>query len=299
MSLRPDLNLLIVFDAIMSDRNLRLAAERLGRSQPAISQSVGRLRDILGDALFEKTPKGVKPTPRAEALWLEIREPLDIITQALTHSDFDPKTVEEEVTIGLADDVHEMAFAHLVSHIREQAPGLILRVREVDHQSLWQDVGDGRVDLAVSVGSPPPKGLGASILFEQPFLILHRPDVSPPVSLKAYLKATHVAVGFREEEAGYTDQRLAAMGHRRQVIAWTPRFASIPDLVARTGAIATMPAPIARQHAARFALGLASLPFNLDPVPIRLCWHERRRTDRLNMWLREQVKVIVDKHMKR
>ncbi len=299
MSLRPDLNLLIVFDAIMSERNLRLAAERLGRSQPAVSQSVGRLRDILGDALFEKTPKGVKPTPRAEALWLEIRDPLNVITQALTHSDFDPKTVEEEVTIGLAGDVHELAFAHLVSYIREQAPGLTLRVREVDHQSLWQDVGGGRVDLAVSVGAPPPKGLGASVLFEQPFVVLHRPDVLPPVSLKTYLKATHVAVGFREEEAGYTDQRLAAMGHSRQVIAWTPRFASIPDLVARTGALATMPAPIARLHAERFALGVAGLPFNLDPVPVRLCWHERRRTDRLNMWLREQVQIIVEKHMKR
>ncbi len=298
MSVRPDLNLLIVFDAIMSERNLRLAAERLGRSQPAVSQSVGRLRDILGDTLFEKTPRGVRPTPRAEALWQEIRDPLHIITQALTHSDFDPSTIEQEVTIGLADDVHEIAFAHLVSQISEQAPGLILRVREVDHQSLWQDVGDGRIDLAVSVGPPPPKGLGASVLFEQPFLILHRPDISPPVSLKAYLKATHVAVGFREEEAGYTDQRLAAMGYNRKVIAWTPRFASIPDLVARTGAIATMPAPIAQWHAARFSLGVAGLPFNLDSVPVRLCWHERRRTDPLNTWLREQVRTVVEERMK-
>lgn len=138
MIMRPDLNLLIAFDAIMSERNLRLAAERLGRSQPAISQSVARLRAILGDRLFERTAKGVKPTPRAEALWLEIRDSLDVITKALTHSEFDPRTVEAEATLGLADDVHEMAFAHLVSHIRERAPGVILRVREVDHQSLWQ-----------------------------------------------------------------------------------------------------------------------------------------------------------------
>ncbi|MEM9797450.1 MAG: LysR family transcriptional regulator [Pseudomonadota bacterium] len=297
MSARPDLNLLTVFDAIMSERNLRLAAERLGRSQPAVSQSVARLRDILGDTLFEKTPKGVRPTPRAEALWLEIRDPLHAITQALTHSEFDPRTIQEEVTIGLADDVHEIAFAPLVSFIREQAPGVTLRVREVDHQSLWQEVGDGRVDLAVSVGSPPPKGLGASVLFEQPFVVLYRPDVPPPVTLQSYVRATHVAVGFRQEDAGYTDQRLADMGHRRHVIAWTPRFASIPALIARTGAIATMPAPIARLHAARFSLGLASLPFNLDPVPVRLCWHERRRTDPLNSWLREQVRHVVEEHM--
>ncbi len=298
MTMHADLNLMIVFDAIMSERNLRLAAERLGRSQPAVSQSVARLRDILGDTLFEKTPKGVKPTPRAEALWLEIRDPLNVITQALTHSDFDPASIRAEVTVGLADDVHEIAFAHLVSHIRERAPGVVLRVREVDHQSLWQEVGHGRVDLAVSVAPSPPKGLGASVLFEQRFVLLHRPDVTPPVSLKSYLKSTHVAVGFREDEAGYTDQRLAAMGHNRHVIAWTPRFAFIPDLVARTGAIATMPLPIARHHVARFGLGVAQLPFNLDSVPVRLCWHERRRTDPLNKWLREQVRVIVEDRMK-
>ncbi len=298
MSRYPDLNLLIVFDAIMSERNLRCAAERLGRSQPAVSQSVARLRDILGDRLFEKTPKGVKPTQRAEALWLEIRDPLHLITQALTHSDFEPRSIAAEVTIGLADDVHEMAFAQVVSYLRERAPGLVLRVAEIDHQSVWQDVQSGRVDLAVSVAGPPPRGLGSTTLFEQPFVILHRPDVSPPVSLKAYLKATHVAVGFRMEEAGYTDQRLANMGYERRVIAWTPRFGSIPELIVRTGAIATMPKPIAAFHTHRFGLSMAALPFALDPVPVRLCWHERRRTDPLNAWLREQVKAVLLDQMK-
>ncbi|WP_299959404.1 LysR family transcriptional regulator [uncultured Roseobacter sp.] len=298
MSVRPDLNLLIVFDAIMSERNLRLAAERLGRSQPAVSQSVARLRDILGDRLFEKTPKGVKPTQRAEALWLEIRDSLHLIDQALTHSEFDPKLVSTQVSIGLADDVHEMAFADIVSDLRERAPGVVLRVAEVDHQSVWRDVGDGRVDLAVSVAPPPPRGLGAATLLEQPFVILHRPDVSPPTTLKSYLKSTHAAVGFRDEEAGYTDQRLANMGHNREVIAWTPRFGSIPDLVARTGALATMPDPIARWHAKRFNLAIAKLPFDLDAVPVRLCWHQRRRTDPLNMWLRDQVQETVLRRMR-
>lgn len=297
MSHPLDLNLLIVFDAIMAERNLRLAAERLGRSQPAVSQSVARLRDILGDQLFEKTPKGVKPTQRAEALWLEIRDPLHSITQSLLHQDFEPLTVKATITIGLSDDVHEMAFAPLVSHLRARAPQLVLRVVEIDHQSVWQDVGSGRVDLAATVAPPPPRGLGGSTLFDQPFLVLHRPDVSPPVTVSDYLKATHVAVGFRQDGLGYTDQRLADMGHQRSIIAWTPRFASIPDLIAQTGAIATMPQPIARRHSVRFGLGTAVLPFNFDPVPVRLCWHERRSTDPLNKWLREQVRLIVVQQM--
>ncbi len=295
--MRLDLNLLVVFDAIMAERNLRLAAERLGRSQPAVSQSVARLRDILGDRLFEKTPKGVKPTPRAEALWLEIRDPLHLITQTLTHSEFDPATVETEIKLGLSDDVHEIAFAHLVSRLQGSAPGLVLRVREVDHRSVWQEVDEGRVDLAVSVAPAPPRGLGNAVLFQQPFIVLHRLDLAPPATLDAYLASTHVAAGFRDEDVGYTDLRLAGMGHRRRVIAWTPRFASIPDLVLQTGAVATMPEPIARHHARRLELGLAALPFDLDPVPVRMCWHERRRTDPLNAWFRDQVEGCIQERM--
>ena len=78
-----DLNLLVVFDAVMAERNLRRAAERLGRTQPAVSQSVARLRDIFADRLFEKVPDGVRPTPRAEAIWSELRAPLHTIRRIL------------------------------------------------------------------------------------------------------------------------------------------------------------------------------------------------------------------------
>lgn len=293
MTKQLDLNLLAVFDAIMSERNLRLAAERLGRSQPAVSQSVARLRDLLGDRLFEKTPKGVRPTPRAEALWLDVRDHLDVIRQALTHSAFSPAAVAAEVTVGLADDIHEMVFASLVSHLRRLAPSLILRVAEVDHQSVWQNTKDGLLDLAVTVAPAAPRGLGAKTLFEQRFVLLHRADMVAPATLLAYLNATHVAVAFRAGEPGYTDQRLADMGQARRVIAWTPRFSSIPALVGRTGALATMPEPIARFHAAAFGLSVTPLPFALDPVPVRLCWHERRRTDPLNAWLRGEIETAV------
>ncbi len=291
----PDLNLLVVFDAVMAERNLRKAAERLHRSQPAVSQSVARLRDVFGDVLFEKTPTGVRPTPRAEALWAEMRGSVRTLSQLMTGEGFDPETVTGEIILGLADDIHALCFAEIVSAIREAAPNAAVRVVEVDHQTVWASVRSGEVDLAVSVAGPAPRGVGDRVLLEQDFVLVVRSDMTPPTTLSKYLKATHVAVGFRDREEGYIDERLTAMGKRREILAWTPRFASIRDLVIRLGAVATMPEPIARTFEAAGGITLAKVPFDVQPVPIRMGWHERRRNDALNEWLRSIVACAVSR----
>lgn len=290
-----DLNLLVVFDAVMVERNLRRAGDRLGRSQPAVSQAVARLRDLTGDRLFVKVPTGVEPTPRAEALWREVREPLRVIGAALDHRGFDPRAARGEVVLGLADDVHEMAFAALVSRLRAEAPGIVPRVVPTDHRVAWAQLGTGSVDLAVTVAPPPPRALGARVILDQGFVVVHRGDAAGPATLGRFLAATHVGVAFSDREPGYVDERLAAMGHTRHVIAWTPRFASIPELVRRTGALATIPEPIARHHLATAGAGLvlSPVPFALQPVPVRMGWHQRRRMDPLHEWVRGVVGGVV------
>lgn len=218
----PDLNLLVVFDAVMRERNLRRAAERLNRSQPAVSQSVARLRDIFADQLFRRTPAGVEPTPRAEALWEGIREHVEGLRNQLVTEIFDPREACGEVRIGLADDVHALGFSDLVSNVRAGAPGLVLRVVETDHQSVWHQVRTGLIDAGVTVAGPPPRGLAGKVLANQKFVVLHRSDIAPPTTLDAYLVREHVSVSFSEGDKGYVDQRLEALGRQRNVIAWTP-----------------------------------------------------------------------------
>jgi len=289
----PDLNLLLVFDAIMHERNLRRAAERLGRSQPAVSQSVARLRDIFADQLFRRIPTGVEPTPRAEALWAEFREPLALLREQIAPATFDPRNVRAELRIGMADDVHAITFPEVVSSIRAQAPHVVLRAIETDHHAAWRQVRTGFVDLVATVADAPPRGLAGKVLTNLRFVVLRRADIAPPLTLADYLGRSHVALGFSDDRLGYTDRRLEALGTARSVIAWTPRFATIPDLVIRTGAIATMPEPIARRYAASGAVGLSSCPFDLPEVPVWLGWHLRRQADPLNRWAREQVERVV------
>lgn len=289
----PDLNLLLVFDAVMRERNMRRAAERLNRSQPAVSQAVARLRDLFGDQLFRRVPTGVEPTPRAEAAWADMREPLERLYDQLVPSMFDPRAARAHLRIGLADDVHLLAFPEIVSELTAASPHLTVTAVETDHRSVWVQVRSGLIDIGVSVAPPPPKGLAAEVLLNQRFVVLHRADMAPPLTLSAYLERQHIALGFSDGVPGYVDARLNELGQARAVIASTPRFATIADLVVRTGAVATLPEPVARFFTRSGGVALAACPFELADTPVRLAWHLRRQSDPLNRWARERLNAVL------
>jgi LysR family transcriptional regulator, mexEF-oprN operon transcriptional activator len=287
-----DLNLLIVFDAVMTERSFRRAAERLNRSQPAISQSIARLRDIWTDQLFRRTPTGVDPTPRAQAIWSEISEPLALVRTQLAPDSFVPSNASRTIRIGLSDDAQILAFANLVKSCRAAAPQLVFRSVEVDHQSVWTMVRSGFIDLGITVSEPAPKGLAAKHLISQRFVVMRKANTAPPVTLADYLEHDHVALAFSDNEVGFTDRHLLALGQKRRIIAYTSRFSSIPDLVARTGALATMPVAIACHFAQSGALALSPCPFDAPEVSVSMCWHLRRQVDPLNVWLRNRAEPI-------
>lgn len=147
--------------------------------------------------------------------------------------------------------------------------------------------------MGVTVADPPPRGLSGRVLANQRFVVLHRADLAAPQTLAAYLKRDHVSVSFSGGEQGYVDRRLEAIGCRRNVIAWTPRFTAIPDLVARTGAIATLPEPIAAAFSADGVAAMAACPFDLPEVSVWQCWHLRRQADPLNRWVRGHIDTVM------
>lgn len=291
----PDLNLLLVFDAVMRERNLRRAAVRLNRSQPAVSQAVARLRDIFADQLFCRVPSGVEPTPRAEAIWAEIEAPLRRLRDQLAPESFDARSVRAQLRLGLSDDVQMLFFPDIVAAVRSQAPYLVLAGVEIDHQSIWGHVRSGLIDIGVSVAAPAPRGLADKVLFNQSFVILHRADQVPPTTLADYVRRHHVGVGFSAGQAGYVDGRLKELGTERNVIAWAPQFAGLGSIVLRTGGIATLPEPLAHLFEQAGGMAVAQCPFELASVPVRLCWHLRRQADPLNCWVRAQIEATISK----
>ena len=284
-----DLNLLLVFDAVMTERNLRRAGEQLGRTQPAISQSVARLRDVFADRLFVKTPAGVTPTPRAEALWRELAEPIARVRAVASRATFDPRAVSGDLFVGFSDDLELIAFADVMQALRSAAPNARLKAVEVDHASAPAALDEGRIDVALTVAEPA-RGIGREELFRQPFVILHRKDDPAPATIAKYCTRVHVAVGFSGGTIGYTDRWLEAQERARTIVATTPRFAALPQIVAATDAIATLPGPVARLFARLHGLCVSPVPFALPAVPVCLLWHERRRHDPMNVWLRGLVR---------
>ena len=284
-----DLNLLAVFDAVMSERNLRRAGERLGRSQPAVSQAVARLRDITGDRLFDRAPTGIAPTPRAERLWADTRDPLARLREAMGATVFDPAEADGEVAIGLADDARILHWPAIAAAILERAPSLTLRALSVNHTSVWEDLASGRVDLALTVAGQPPPGLGARIVWQEGFVLLRRAKSAAPETPAEYAARRHLALVFSREQPAYADEALAAAGEARQVAVRVDRFDALPDLVRSLDAVVALPRSVAERFAEAPDLAVSDLPVPFPPAITKLCWNQKRRNDALNAWLRERV----------
>ena len=295
-----DLNLLIVLDAVMIERNLRRAGERLHRTQPAVSQAISRLRHITGDPLFERSPAGVEPTPRAEQLWRDIRGPLEQLRRALLPVQFNPAELTGEMVLGLADDARILLWPTLAATLLKAAPQATLRSTDTNHTKVWQDSQQSRFDLALSVAGQPPAGFTAKILHHDEFVLLLRKDRPAPTTAKVYAACPQLAVVFGEEQPAYADEALNAVNMQRHVVARVTRFDAMPELVRELNAVAALPRLIAQHFAARDkTLTTARLPLRFPPAILKMCWHEKHRFDPMQCWLRDITEQSVTQQIKR
>jgi DNA-binding transcriptional LysR family regulator len=287
---KVDLNLLVAFDTIMSERNLRLAGERLGRTQPAMSAVVARLRDHFGDRLFVRTPTGVMPTLRAEAIWADIRDPLARIADTMAPISFDPHTFAREVSLGLSDDLELLVLPDLLTRLRKDAPNVRIRAVEVDHRSANSAIIDGTADIVLSALSPDTvKGVARVNLFRIPFVVLHDGTAPTPDILSRYVGRDHVGIAFSDGDRGFVDGLRIAAG-AEPLVAASPRFAAIPGMIRATGGIATLPGPIAIYFARTAGLQTCACPLPLPTVDVGVLSHERRRHDPADVWVRGIVR---------
>ncbi|WP_299146040.1 LysR family transcriptional regulator [uncultured Tateyamaria sp.] len=289
-----DLNLLVVFDTVMTERNLRAAGEKLNRSQPAVSQAVARLRDLTGDRLFDRSPTGIIPTPRAEVLWAEVRDPLALLQRTLSTLKFDPAKISGEIVFGVSDDIRILHWPRLAEAILLQAPNVTLRMVETNHTSVWPQLRDGTFDVALTVAGQPPAGMGARIFNQDDFVLLHRKDRKAPKTAKAYADCRQLALVFDEEQPAYADEALEAAGEARHVIVRTTRFDALPPMVAELDAVVALPRSIATRFAETFGLSTSPLPLPFPTAIQKICWNQKTRNDPQNKWLRALLSDVLN-----
>jgi DNA-binding transcriptional LysR family regulator len=289
-----DLNLLRVFDAVWRHGHLGLASEELELSQPAVSHSLKRLRERIGDPLFVKVSNGMQPTARAVHLAPVIQSVLaSIREQVLAAPAFDPKSARRSFSIAMSD-VGEMAFLpKLLGRLMSEAPSVDVRSISMRHRDLATALQRGDVDLAIGYF---PDIAGSDLLqqrlFRHGFVCLVRaghPEVHGKLTQKQFRHLPHAIVQSEGRSQEIVAQYLAQHGIRTRELLRSPHFLSIPMVIASTDLVVTLPQPIGEVFARIVDLQVLQPPYPIPSFDIKQYWHRSQHADPGNRWLRALV----------
>jgi DNA-binding transcriptional LysR family regulator len=289
-----DLNLLVAFDALMAERSVTRAGTRIGRTQPAMSAALSRLRTLLRDELFVRSPTGLQPTPRALDLAEPIARALGEIQRTLefTH-EFDPSTSTIALTVGLSDHPTFLLLPRLVAILRNKAPGITLQVRNFTNRDDAITMLDGgEADLTIGV-PPTPTGRILNVrLFDEHFICILRknhPAAGSELSLERFLSLSHLLVSPENERFGVVDVALANMGLKRRLALTLPHMYAAPALIASSDMIATVMEGVVSASGHADKLAVLKPPLELEPVQFVMSWHRRNDTHPAQRWFRNCV----------
>ncbi|WP_334191050.1 LysR family transcriptional regulator [Noviherbaspirillum sp.] len=295
-----DLNLLRVFDAVMTEQNLTRAASRLAMTQPAVSNALRRLRDALGDELLIRTAHGVKPTPRAETLWPAVRRALGELEEAIApDQSFDPSRAQNTFRMAMADATAALWLPSLVRKIETEAPGILVRMVPLTTREPRPMLLRGDIDLAIGffpgVVSQIASG-GASVspirhqqLYSGRYVCVMRknhPLANGELTLDAYCSANHLLVSFSGRAHGLVDEALAQLNRERRILLTVNQFFTGGRVVASSDLITTLPRHLIASTGITGELIAKELPFNLPNVHVDMLWHERDTRNPAHTWLR-------------
>ncbi len=294
---RLDLNLLVAFDALLTERSVTRAAARVGLGQSAMSHNLARLRALFGDELLTRGAEGMRPTPRALALADPVRVTLAQIQAAvLKREDFTPATAERIFRIGLADSIEVAVVPGLMARLRATAPRVSLRLRPINRIAVLEELDAGSLDLAIGVFTQGQVHHKRRPLYTENFLCLfssEQLELTPPISLDDYLRVPHILTSLSDDAHGAVDEALAKHKLKRSIAMTTPGFLAVPFVLRRTPLITTMPSRLARYFAEAFGLVTSEPPIELPSFTISLLWHASFDQDPGHVWLRQTVSGLA------
>ena len=299
-----DLNLVVALDALLADRHVTRAATRLGLTQSAASHALARLRDLLGDPLLVRGPRGAMvPTPLAERIRPQLRRVLDDLATTLRGEQFDPATAHHTFHIGASDYVELVVLPELSARIRRLAPNIDLWVHSyADHGDV--EIGAGTLDLVLGPASgvapalPAPRAAGVyeKVLFDESFTCIARannPITKSKLTLARYCELPHLLVAPRGTPGSLVDSALARTGKSRRIGLAVPHFLVVPYIIASTDLVATLATRVASLFAQTLDLTTMPPPFLIPKFRMAASWHERSHHDAPHKWLREQLFAVA------
>lgn len=295
--MRYDLNLLPVFLALMEERSVTRAAERLGITQPALSNALTRLRALLLDPLFTRERYGMQPTPKALELAPVIAAALvslDVVV--LGQQEFDPAKAKLLLTIAPNSYVEFVLVPAIVARLRERAPGISLRLTPYGADLAETGVISGSTALVLGRITDPPDNLVVQQLMDDGLSCIVRadhPQVDQKISRKQYEQLRHVNMLPPGRLRVGLFQALERQGLRREVAVSVTHFLAIPEVIAVTDYCATLPNLICRRLVNDARLKILPTPADLGRFPVQMAWHVRYRQDAAHRWLRALIAEVA------
>jgi len=288
-----DLNLLVVFDALMTEQHLTRAAETIGLSQPATSNALSRLRKLFKDDLFIKTSKGMTPTPRAVELAQSIYQVLlQVQTTICSEPQFEPQTSERVFRLGM-DDYSELVFLpKLLTEIEILAPKVKIQVRSTNSIRSPKLLDADEIDLAIGYCPQFQPWHQRQLLYEEQFVCVsstERFKARIALTLEEYVAAPHILVCPKEDMMGLVDEVLALQNLSRNVVMSVPNFLIVPFILVNKNFIATLPAQLVKTFVKVWQLYASPLPFQMNCFSVDLLWHSKNDREVGHAWLRNLI----------
>jgi len=293
-----DLNLLIVFHQLFTEKSVSAVAAQLGLTQPAVSNALARLRHQFGDPLLVRTGKGMEPTPRALDLVVPVREALEGMAAAVEGARrFDPSTYAGDFSIASVDYGTQVFAAVFAQRLREWSPRALVRIVRV-HANERDTLSKAReCQLVISDAHLSPVTYSSAPLLTDDWRVIFRPghalDQGP---FDVHALASHGFVVSRvhdDERRQVTDDVFAAFGLRRRIAVTIPNSAYCGAIVAKTSHVALITARLAERAAAEHGVRLARPPIPVPPMRVLLHWHRRHEASALHRWLRERALEVA------
>jgi DNA-binding transcriptional LysR family regulator len=296
-----DLNLLRVFDVVMAERNLTRAAERLSLTQPAVSNALKRLREAVGEDLLTRSAHGVIPTPRAEALWPEVRSALGRLRGVLAPGEFDPQTDAASFRISMADATAALFMPSLVAQIEQSGAQANLRSLPLTVRDPSALLERGDADIAVgffpdTVAALLAQGDGALLrrqrLNEGEYTCVMRrghPLAKQPLTLDAYCAAHHLLVSLSGRDHGLADQVLAGLNRKRRVVLTVNQYFTAGRVVASSDLLTVLPRTFIAATGYQDKLVQRPIPLPLAGIHVEALWHMRHDRASAHQWLRARL----------
>ncbi|MGY3066709.1 LysR substrate-binding domain-containing protein [Pantoea agglomerans] len=291
--MKYDLNLLPVLLVMMEERNVTRAAERLGITQPALSNALNRLRETLNDPLFIRERYGMRPTPKAEQLAQVVGAALSSIDKViLGQQDFDPLNATRLFTVAPNSYVEFIMMPAIVARLRSCAPGIRLRLTPFGNDVTETGVISGNTDMVLGRIVEPPDNLVVQHLMNEGLACVIRADhplVGENLSAEQYEQLKHVNVLPPGRMRAGLYQALEQRGLRRQVAVSVTHFLAVPEMIAVTDYCATLPRLICQHLSRDQRLRIVPAPVDLGTFPVEMGWHARYRDDPAHRWFRTLI----------